>query len=232
MDDNRTRLNKFIAQSTHVSRRAADEIINAGRVKINDQLATAGHMVTSSDIVTVDGTTVVPLSTSRPSTIIFNKPTGYVCSRNGQGNPTIYELLPPALQHLNSAGRLDKDSSGLLLLSDDGDLLNKLTHPRYQKVKSYEITLDKPLQPLHQQMINDYGITLPDGISKLQIEKRNESSHQLLITMREGRNRQIRRTFQALGYDVVTLHRTMFGGYWLEDLAPGQFKTILLADHF
>jgi 23S rRNA pseudouridine2605 synthase len=156
-------------------------------------------------------------------------------------------------------GRLDKDSSGLLLLTDDGDLANELTHPRYAKTKVYEVILDKPLQPLHQQIIADHGVTLEDGLSKFSVTKlelrdksqeiREENAprsgyknvamsdakstlNPYLMThdspvyevhMQEGRNRQIRRTFAALGYSVRTLHRTQFGSYSLNELPLGQW---------
>lgn len=220
-----TRLNKFIAQYTEFSRRAADEVIAAGRVTINGAPVTKGRMITASDTVTVDGKEIG--GSKQLQTIILNKPAGYVCSRNGQGSNTIYDLLQPELQHLNSVGRLDKDSSGLLLMTNDGELANRLTHPRYQKTKIYEVTLDKPLQPLHQQMISDFGIQLEDGLSKLALEKRDVSGKHLTITMHEGRNRQIRRTFSALGYTVTALHRTNFGDYSLNELASG--KTLLVS---
>lgn len=226
MQPEKTRLNKFIARFTNFSRRGADELIANGNVQVNGKGPTVGQLVSSQDIVTVNGERINGLATPELITVAFNKPRGYVCSRNGQGNRTIYELLPAELQALNSVGRLDKDSSGLLLLSNDGQLANSLTHPRYQKIKIYELTLDKPLLPLHQQMISDYGITLEDGISKLQIEKQGQSAKQLLVTMHEGRNRQIRRTFGVLGYEIIKLHRTVLGNYRLDDIAPGQFKLI------
>ncbi|MGI9027614.1 MAG: pseudouridine synthase [Candidatus Saccharimonadales bacterium] len=221
-----TRLNKFLAQHTDVSRRGADDLIAAGRVDVNAQAATAGQMVSPDDVVTVDGKAVIASHTQELTTVMLHKPVGYVCSRNGQGSQTIYELLPLELQHLNSVGRLDKNSSGVLLLTNDGQLANELTHPRYQKVKVYEVSLDKPLQPLHQQMITDYGITLEDGLSKFQLEKQDDTAKTLVVTLREGRNRQIRRTFEVLGYTVTRLHRTSFGPYQLKELAVG--KLVLL----
>lgn len=158
---------------------------------------------------------------------MFNKPPGYVVGRDGQGSETIYDLLPPEYQQLNPIGRLDKYSSGLLLLSNDGQLAQELTHPSKQKIKVYEILLDKPLQALHRQMISDHGITLEDGVSKLLLERQKEGDDiAWIVTMHEGRNRQIRRTFESLGYRVTHLHRTQFGDYFLGDLAKG--KTAVL----
>jgi 23S rRNA pseudouridine2605 synthase len=157
---------------------------------------------------------------------MLNKPVGYVVSRDGQGNPIIYELLPAEYQALKPVGRLDKDSSGLLLLTNDGQLANELTHPRYAKTKVYEIALDKGLEPLHQQMINDHGIELEDGNSRLQLEKLDEQGKAWRVTMSEGRNRQIRRTFAALGYEVINLRRVQFGAHALGALPPGHHQIV------
>lgn len=216
------RINKFIARGTGLSRRAVDTAILEGRVTINGELPQVGQEVASNDAVFLDGK---PVSLEMLQTVIFYKPGGYVTSRNGQGNSTIYDLLPPELHSLKPVGRLDKNSSGLLLLTNDGELAQKLTHPSYQKVKIYEVRLDKSLQPLHRQMISDYGIQLEDGPSKFELERLKEGNEALWrITMHEGRNRQIRRTFDALGYSVRKLHRTQFGTYTLDGLKSGAFR--------
>ncbi|HSH18446.1 MAG TPA: pseudouridine synthase [Candidatus Saccharimonadales bacterium] len=218
------RLNKYIAQATGLSRRAADEAIAQNRVRVNGQLPSAGQQVSHDDQVTLDGVTIAPAAGS--TTIMLNKPAGYVSSREGQGSRTIYDLLPAELHSLKPVGRLDKDSSGLLLLTDDGQLAHQLTHPSFQKTKIYEVQLDKPLQPLHRQLISDYGVTLEDGRSQLSLERLTEGDDtQWQVTMHEGRNRQIRRTFGSLGYDVVRLHRTQFGAYRLDSLKPGTYRT-------
>lgn len=161
------------------------------------------------------------------SYIALNKPIGYVSSRRQQGdNPTLYSLLPEALHSLKPVGRLDKDSSGLLILTDDGDFAFQMTHPKFYKVKTYNVTLSRPLEPLHQQMISDYGIQLEDGPSKLSLERIGDDRKSWVVTMHEGRNRQIRRTFSALGYTVGELHRTSFGPYSLNDLASGKYETV------
>ena len=212
------RVNKFVAQATGISRRAADTAIKNGRVKIGPQVAQLGDEVIEADSVSLDGKVIGIRSIT---TIILNKPVGYVCSREGQGAKTIYDLLPQQYHALKPVGRLDKDSSGLLILTNDGELANQLTHPRYSKTKIYEVVLDKPLQPLHQQMINDHGVILQDGNSKLGLQKM-ESDKSWQVTMSEGRNRQIRRTFDSLGYSVTKLHRTSLGNYRLDDLPNGK----------
>lgn len=218
------RLNVFLAKHTDLSRRKADTAITEGRVEINGVTAKLGDTVIDSDVVSLDSHVITPDSVTR--TILLYKPIGYVCSRAGQGSMTVYDLLPAELQSLNSVGRLDKDSSGLLVMTNDGTLANELTHPRYGKVKRYEATLDKPLAPLHQQMINDHGIQLEDGPSRLTLMSLDESKLRWEVKMSEGRNRQIRRTFYALGYRVERLHRTHFGDYSLGDIKEGEHKVI------
>ena len=272
-----TRLNKFLALHTGMSRREADDTIEQGRVRVGDESARIGQTVSATDDVTLDGQSVVR---KRSYTyIMLNKPTGYVCSRRQQGDsPTIYTLLRTEYRALKPVGRLDRDSSGLILLTDDGDFAHRMTHPSYRKTKVYHARLDRPLEPLHQQMISDYGIQLEDGVSKFTIVRLDDSapaaqptalsspasqpSHSegsmlpieptqdkavsevgvpeegdgrgdggrqnthtsplYEITMSEGRNRQIRRTFAALGYTVTYLHRTQFGNCMLGSLGSGQ----------
>jgi 23S rRNA pseudouridine2605 synthase len=219
------RINRFVALGTGMSRRTADTVISEVRVLINGTVAQPSSQVKETDEVTFDGQVIA--APEKLQTVMLNKPTGCVVSRDGQGSHTIYDLLPAELQNLKPIGRLDKDSSGLLLLTNDGELAHELTHPSFQKVKQYEVTLKQPLQPLHRQMIAEMGITLEDGPSKLGLERIEEGDDTWwLVTMREGRNRQIRRTFSALGYDVKRLHRTVFGNYSLGDLKPGKYQAI------
>lgn len=220
-----TRLNKYIAFHLGLSRRQADELITKGKVAINDTPAVIGARITATDRVTVSGK---PIDTSTKNIYIaLHKPIGYVCSRKRQGDsPTIYELLPQKYHTLKPVGRLDRDSSGIILLTNDGDFALRMTHPRYSKTKRYEVTLDRPLEPLHHQMISDYGIALDDGASKLILERQTDDGLQWIVIMSEGRNRQIRRTFAALDYTVTRLHRTNFGDYALGSLASGAFETV------
>ena len=219
------RLNKYLAFQLGVSRREADDLISRGDIKVNDYVATLGGRFEEGDSITVKGK---PLdTTSTYQYLALNKPIGYVSSRKAQGeHPTLYELLPEKYHILKPVGRLDKDSSGLILLTNDGDFAYEMTHPKFYKVKKYEITLDRELSPLHHQMINDHGIQLEDGPSKLILMKKDDSGLHWTVTMSEGRNRQIRRTFGALGYTVTKLHRTDFGHYSLGELKPGMFEVI------
>jgi pseudouridine synthase len=215
------RINAFVAQASGLSRRAADQAIANHQVLINDQPAQIGAQVTNQDIITLDGQRLqLP---DQATTIMLNKPVGYVCSRYGQGSATIYDLLPANYHHLKPVGRLDKDSSGLLLLTNDGQLANRLTHPSYNKAKVYVVRLNKPLTPADQAKLES-GVKIDDYISRLQLSKTQDDEWR--VTMTEGKNRQIRRTFEALGYDVIKLHRTSFGDYALGDLPPGKFGTV------
>ena len=255
MNNSKIRLNKFLAERLGLSRREADELISAGKILVDDQPAILGARIDKNNKVCYNKK-VIPFGVDFLY-LAFHKPVGYVCSRRAQGPaPTLYELLPKKYQHLKTVGRLDKDSSGLILLTNDGDFAYQMTHPKFRKNKVYEVELDKPLEPLHQQMISEYGVMLEDGPSKFKIIK-TEPPKSLLrgirscyedaarspvktgatsvpkktvsevprytIILSEGRNRQIRRTFAALGYRVTKLHRTQFGQYELGNLKPGQW---------
>lgn len=249
------RLNKFLAESLGISRREADDLIGGGKILINGKVALLGARVRmsggddsidNSDIVCYNGgleglgKTVAPgvfgvskdgkiqiLPLKKYVYLAINKPIGYVCSRKRQGDtPTIFETLPEKYQKLKTVGRLDKDSSGLILLTNDGEFAFKMTHPKFLKTKEYEVKLDHSLAPLHQQMIADFGIEIGDGVSKLSLTRLDDERKRWKVEMHEGRNRQIRRTFGALGYTVVDLHRVRFGKYELGGLASGEFMEI------
>lgn len=223
------RLNKFLAEHLGLSRRQADDLIAAGKILVeksgDKHSAILGERIDKNDKVWYNGSMVA----HRLSFLYLalNKPIGYVCSKKRQDDtPTVYELLPEKYQSLKTVGRLDKNSSGLILLTNDGDFAYQMTHPKFYKEKHYEVELDRALEPLHQQMIADFGVDLPDGKSKLGLEKLDDSRTRWRVIMYEGRNRQIRRSFAALGYRVINLHRTQFGPYQLNGLKPGSFTEI------
>lgn len=220
------RLNKFLAFQLGVSRRQADNLIAKQKVYINNQPAQLGARIGESDTITINNHIVG--GRSRYTYLMLNKPINYVCSRKQQGKtPTIYSLLPDKFHNLKPVGRLDANSSGLLLLTNDGDFAFRMTHPKFKKNKQYNVTLDKELAPLHQQMIADFGIQLNDGLSKLGLSRQSDQDrHNWIVSMSEGRNRQIRRTFAALGYTVIKLHRTHFGTYELGTLGVGDYTVI------
>jgi len=217
------RLNKHIALQLGISRREADNLIEYDHVRVNGEKVTLGARFEIGDEITVKGQ---PLADDTAFIYLaMNKPIGYVSSRKQQGDtPTIYSLLPAEYHHLKPVGRLDKDSSGLILLTNDGDFAYEMTHPKFYKTKKYEVSLDAELAPLHQQMIADHGIQLEDGPSQLSLERADDTRLNWIVTMHEGRNRQIRRTLSALGYTVTRLYRTDFGHYSLGDIQPGAFS--------
>jgi 23S rRNA pseudouridine2605 synthase len=205
-----------VATATGLSRRAADKVIKSGQVIIDDKVATLGQEVDIDSIVSLNNQI---LSLPQAALIMLNKPAGYVVSREGQGSQTIYSLLPQNLASLKPVGRLDKDSSGLLLLTNDGQLAQILTHPKYQKTKVYRIVLGKDLAAGDQRKIES-GVNLDDGVSWFQLEG---DKNNWIATIGEGRNRQIRRTFSKLGYTVTRLHRIKFGPFELSNLQSGHY---------
>lgn len=219
------RLNKLLAERLGISRREADDAIALGLVKVDGKAAVLGARVNDNVKITYKNQPV-PEKTEYIY-LALNKPVGYVCSRRRQGDtPTLFGLLPEKYQSLKTVGRLDKDSEGLILLTNDGDFAFRMTHPSFQKTKVYEVWLDRALEPLHQQMISDFGIEIGDGVSKLGLLRLNDDRKHWQVTMSEGRNRQIRRTFGALGYTVARLKRMTFGKYTLGSLKPGEFTEV------
>lgn len=216
------RLNRFIATYTDFSRRKADDLIDRGKVVVNRKPAHHGLDVSDSDIVLLDGKKIVPVQ-KLPTTVLLNKPIGFVCSKDGQGAPTVYDLLQRGMQRLNIAGRLDKDSSGLVVLTDDGQLMQELTHPSNDKQKIYTVELNKPLEDgMIAKLASGVDIN-DDRLSKLMVSPLKDTST-YEVSIQEGRNRQIRRSFEMLGYQVKSLHRTQLGPYKLDSLSPKQFK--------
>ncbi len=213
------RINQFVASASGLSRRAADTAITAGRVKLNGRPATLGQIIAPTDHLTLDEQPLTPRTAH--TYVMLNKPAGYISSRARQGGgPTLYELLPAKFGRLRIAGRLDRDSSGLILLSDDGPFINRLTHPSLGKTKRYELTLTTALKPSDQPKLS-HGIQLPDGPSRVAII--SVQGPHVTVELEEGRNRQLRRTFGALGYGITRLHRTHAGSFILGNLPPSHW---------
>ncbi len=217
------RLNKYLAHYSGLSRRKADEAVEDQRVSINGQLATVGQSVDDGDPVELDGMPIKP--TENYTYLLFNKPFGLVTSRERQGRAdTIYGVLPEKYHSLKPVGRLDKETTGLLLLTDDGDYANQLSHPSNHKQKIYQIELNKVLRKQDFDLIQGNGVELHDGFSKMKVRAMKPGTPLYEVIIAEGRNRQIRRTFEHLDYEIVSLHRTNFGPYNLGDLHPSQTK--------
>jgi len=214
------RLNKFLAHNSGISRRAADEAIEQGQVTVNNQPARLGMNVEDTDLVTLNGQSIAQLHYTY---ILLDKPVGYFYQKGAQNAPTLYELLPGQYQNLKTVGRLDKNTSGLILLSDDGDWAFEMTHPKFSKSKRYIVRLDAQLTDKNLSAL-DKGIELEDGLSRLKIRPIEDNSYR--IDMTEGRNRQIRRTFEAIGRKVFQLHRTDFGPYSESDLSGSMYAEV------
>lgn len=214
-----------------MSRRAADEYIQRGRVLVNGHVEGAGYQVKPEDTVTIDGEALSAPKKIK-TTIAFHKPRGLVCSRDGQGAETIYDALPKKYSSLDYVGRLDKDSTGLLLLTSDGELNQLLSHPRYEHEKKYLVLLNSPLSKRDHETITTTGVTLLEGhVSSFVLYPAGARTSQSMFksglvewiaVLKEGKNRQIRRTFAKLGYSVKALHRTRFGPFTLSKISSGQ----------
>ncbi|MEM6998071.1 MAG: pseudouridine synthase [Patescibacteria group bacterium] len=217
------RLNRYLAYRYGVSRRKADDAISGGDVYVNGDPAQLGQQI-DVNIDRIDWPGMQKISI-KPTIILLHKPVGYVSSRSGQGSQSLYELLPEKYHHLKIAGRLDKDSSGLILLTNDGQLLHEMTHPSNQKNKRYIVSLDKPLEKEHMNEII-FGVDISDERpSRFHISD-YQDARSYVVDISEGRNRQIRRTFEALGYLVESLHRIMIDEHTIDGLETGQHKQL------
>jgi 23S rRNA pseudouridine2605 synthase len=218
-----TRLNKYLASCAVGSRRACDELIRSGRIDVNgstcNKLATRIQM---DDHVKLDGRRVAP----RDATIVaFHKPRGYVCSREDElGRDTIYVLLPASLHSLHHVGRLDRDSEGLLILTNDGDLSQRLMHPSKAVEKEYLVTANQAFENAHLDQFLEGVYTAGGKLRAKAIERL--SSRRIKVVLDHGAKRQIRMMFETMGYTVTKLLRVRIGQLWLGDLEPGQWAIL------
>ncbi|BCU76168.1 pseudouridine synthase [Luteolibacter sp. LG18] len=223
MSEEGIRLNKFLASCGIGSRRGCDEFIQTGRVEVNGHSCTnPGMRIGPEDHVKVDGRRVV---TKTPVVVVFHKPRGFVCTKEDElGRETIYQFLPPGLHHLHHVGRLDRDSEGLLILTNDGDLTQKLMHPSKSMEKEYHVTSNQPFENPHLDQFL-VGIYTPEGKLKAKSIER-QSARRIKIVLEHGAKRQIRVMFEAMGYQVTKLLRVRIGSLWLGDLEPGDFQQL------
>lgn len=217
------RLNKYLASCGLESRRGCDVLIQAGRVEINGQpCLEPGTRVQPEDHVRVDGKRVVM---KRSTTILLNKPRGLICTKEDElHRETIYALLPGALQHLHHVGRLDVDSEGLLLMTNDGELTQRLMHPSHGMEKEYLVTCDQSYQNEHLDLLIT-GIYTESGKLRAKSVKRL-SARRLQIILDQGAKRQIRVMLGALGYQVTKLVRVRIGSLWGGDLEVGDYRIL------
>jgi len=222
------RLQKYLAESGVASRRASEEIILAGRVAVNGQIVrTLGTKVLPGrDQVEVDSQ---PMKPKRKLYIALNKPAGYLCTRKDPlSRRTLVDLLPREWQHLSSAGRLDRDSEGLIFLTNDGQFALRLTHPRFGVRKVYRATVEGRVEsPLLQKFlagVDDAGQLLKAERARLIIANNNRSIVELELA--EGRNREVRRLFASQAMNVTRLQRIQIGRIKLGELPAGKWRTL------
>lgn len=226
------RLQKYLARCGVASRRHAEELIRQGRVKVNGVTVTEmGTIISPGDLVELDGKPVVP--EEKPVYIMLNKPAGYVTTvSDPQGRRTVMDLVRGVKERVYPVGRLDYDTEGLLILTNDGDFAYRSTHPSHQVNKTYIAEVEgtpshEAIKKLRNGVMLDGRLTAP---AKVEVLKQNKRSAVLRITIHEGRNRQVRRMCEAVGHPVRSLRRIAIGGLKLGNLAPGQWRYLTASD--
>lgn len=219
-------LAKYIADAGICSRRKAQEMIVRGLVTVNKQVTKQlTYRVGTKDVVAVDGTVIKPVK--HKLYILLNKPKDYITTVSDQaGRRTIMDLLEGVAERVYPVGRLDRNTTGLLVLTNDGEFSNYLTHPRYHVEKVYLVGLDKPLAHEHAQQALEEGIELHDGVSTFDaisyVPRTNK--RQVYVTLHSGKNRIVRRMFESMGYDVLKLDRVSFAGLTKQGLRLGMWR--------
>ncbi len=225
------RLNKYIASTGFCSRRKADELILDGRVRVNDKtVSELGFYVREKDRVYIDNKLVKP---QKLEYYKFYKPAGYITTSDDEkGRKTIYDIIPPELRHLKPVGRLDKDSSGLIILTNDGEFINEMTHPSIKVPKVYIVTINGRFTPDDaEKMFNGIEIETDSGEKKIAYAETlpletDKNSSRIQVVLYQGINRQIRKMFAKLGFEVESLKRIQHATLTIEGLKKGQVKAI------
>jgi 23S rRNA pseudouridine2605 synthase len=223
------RLAKYLAHAGVASRRAAEEVVRAGRVAVGGEtVLDPARAVSEGDLVAVDGK---PLTSPSRERVVYavNKPEGVVSTASDtHGRPTVISLVPSA-GRLYPVGRLDINTTGLILLTDDGDLAYRLTHPRFEVSKTYRATLaGPPVRDVTLRRLRE-GVQLEDGMSA-PARVRRLRPHVIELTLHEGRKRQVRRMCEAVGHRIIDLQRVAFGPLALGDLPPGAHRALTTAE--
>jgi 23S rRNA pseudouridine2605 synthase len=215
------RLNAYLARAGVASRRKADDLIKADRVLVNGEPGQLNTFVEGSDRVEVDGEEVRP---QRLAYGLLHKPTGVVTTASDpQGRPTVVGLVGHEV-HVVPVGRLDVETTGALLLTNDGELAHRLAHPKYEVEKVYEAEVEgEPSEEALRQLAE--GVELEDGMTA-PAEVRRLGPSLIELSIHEGRNRQVRRMLEAVGHPVKRLHRSRYAGLTVEDLAPGEWREL------
>ena len=222
------RIQKIIAKSGFCSRRKAEELILAGKVKVNGEvIRELGYKADFNDEIMVDNR---PITTEEKVVYMLNKPKNVISSvSDDKGRKCVTDLIESKYR-LYPLGRLDYDSSGLILLSNDGELMQKLIHPKYEVEKVYEVKIDGLISDNEIKKL-EKGVKIDDYISapaKITLTDRNNNrkTSSLLVCIHEGKNREIRKMFEAVGYKVIRLHRIKEGNLELGDLKSGEYRQL------
>jgi len=220
------RLNRYLAACGLGSRRSCEALVRQGRVLINGEPITSlATQVSDADVVQVDGRR---LRSPVETTIVLNKPPRVLCSRDdetGNNRETIYDLLPPHFRHLHYVGRLDRDSEGLILLTNSGRLTETLTHPRFGVEKEYLVALDRPFDVDQHLAAMLEGFPIEGGFAKA-AALNVQSPRVVALVLTQGIRRQIRLMFEHLGYKVRRLERVRIGGLTMSGLRPGRWRVL------
>ena len=221
------RINKFLAECGVASRRGCDKLIEEGKVTLNGKRAVLGDDVSEQDEVLVDGRQVARKAVH--SYYMMNKPKGYVCTvRDDKDRKTVMDLLPEGAGRIYPVGRLDYDTEGLLLFTDDGDLAFRLTHPKNEIPKTYLVRIegsisDKDLNRLRSGVELDGKLTHKSKVKVIETDKKYTKLH---VTINEGRNRQVRRMFESVGKEIEFLKRIRIGDMGLGSLERGKVRKL------
>ena len=225
------RLQKIISQAGAASRREAERLILAGRVALNGEIVTELGVQADADkdVIAIDGK---PLKRRVPKLyFLLNKPKGYISAvKDDRGRKTVVDLLADVNEYIYPVGRLDYDTEGLLLLTNDGELMNGLLHPRYEIKKTYEarvlgVVSDSNIRQLRKGILLEDGITAP-AAARLVEKAEDNGTSKVQLTIHEGRNRQVRRMMQAVGHRVIELKRTVFAGLTLRGIKLGSYRSL------
>lgn len=224
-----TRLQKYMAEAGVDSRRKCEELIRQGRVRVNGDIAALGCTVDPlGDTVQLDGQIIQPRQ--QRIALVFNKPRGVVCTAaDPQGRPTVMEYMKAVPGRVFNAGRLDYDSEGLLVMTNDGALAYRLTHPKFEMEKTYSVICDGILTK-NEQCALERGLQLEDGVTApakvTEVYSLRSGNTAFNITIHEGRNRQVRRMLAAVGHETLSLRRVALGPIRLGDLPIGAYRAL------
>jgi len=219
------RLNAYLARAGLASRRGADELILAGRVRVNGEPGQLNTFVAAADRVEVDGREV---AAQRLAYVLLHKPAGTVTTaRDPHGRPTVVELVPGE-PRVVPVGRLDVDTTGVLLLTNDGPLAHRLAHPRYGVEKTYVADVEGDPDETALRRLRD-GVELEDGPTA-PARARRLGPGRVEIVLHEGRKHQVKRMCEAVGHPVIRLHRSQYAGIGVDDLAPGRWRELTAAE--